>query len=383
MSQVRPSLVCFSNLDWHYLRYRKQHLMARLARRFDVVYVNPPRASKSRAPREWNTVEQIGASLWVLEPIVLPGVRRSAAIKRVNDRLIVSAIRKLPISHAAPIAWAYSPHARDLVDLVAPRFVVYDIADNYTTPSGAEVRDEDERRELARLAELETSMLGRADMVLCVSDTLAARARQGHPVVHVVPNGCDYEAYQQAGLSVRRHTRPRIGYVGTVAPRVDVDLLVELARANPGWDVQVVGPVSPLVAIDRRRTPPNLLWTGEVPYARVPAIIARFDVGILPLRVIPFATDCSPIQVFDYLAAGKPVVSTPVSQLQAWPGLIRTAEGADAFASAIRGALADTSTASVAERQLFARANSWSARVSRIMDLLGEAGALPAEAAAA
>jgi UDP-galactopyranose mutase len=380
VSDARRAIVCFSNLDWDFLRYRKQHLMSRLARRFDVIYVNPPRAIKARTPRNWNTVRSPAPHLWVLEPIVLPGVRHFPAIKRLTDWLISRAIAEIPRSAGAPIAWAYSPHAIGLVDLVSPDFVVYDIADNYTTPGGARVRDAHERMEIERLAELERAMLSRADLVLCVSERLAESARRVHRNVHVVPNGCDLDAHHLPPME--RSRRPRIGYVGSVAPRVDVELLVGLAEANPHWDIEVVGPVSPLVPVDRSRTPRNLLWTGEIPYEQVAHAVARFDVGILPLREIPFATDCSPIQVFDYLAAGKPVVSSPVAQLERLPRLVTIARGPEAFAAAIAAALAEDSSARISERRGFAAANSWDARVEQIVDLLSTAGAVPSNLAA-
>jgi glycosyltransferase involved in cell wall biosynthesis len=225
----RTTIVCFSNLDWNYLRYRKQHLMSRLSRRFDVIYVNPPRALKARQPWRWNRVSRPGDHLWVLEPLVLPGVRNTPALKRVTDQLIARAIARIPVAPGPAIAWAYSPHALGLVDLIQPHFVVYDIADNYTTPGGAMVRDANERDEIARLEALEDRMLRRADLVLCVSEPLAARARRLHQDVHVIPNGCDFSAYHQ--VSAPPNLRPRIGYVGTIAPRVD-DIVTLLIRSG-------------------------------------------------------------------------------------------------------------------------------------------------------
>jgi glycosyltransferase involved in cell wall biosynthesis len=100
------------------------------------------------------------------------------------------------------------------------------------------------------------------------------------------------------------------------------------------------------------------------------------------MREIPFATDCSPIQVFDYLAAGKPVVSTPVVQLERWPRLVTIARGAEAFSAAIATALNENSALRIDERRAFAFANSWDARVDQIVDLLSAAGAIPSHRAA-
>jgi UDP-galactopyranose mutase len=367
-----PAIVCFSNLDWDWLKYRKQHLMERLSACFPVVYVNPPRACKWRQLFRRRRTVRHGATLWVHEPLVLPG-RAHAAIHRWNDRLIASAIRALVPERQPMMAWVYSPHALAFVRLLRPSHLVYDMADHYGVPSGAHVRDAAEAKELRRLADLEAQLLKTADLVFCASEPLLERARQETRAAHLVPNGCDFDAYAEPMARRSWVCRPRIGYVGTIAPRVDVALLVRLARERPDWDIQVVGPVSPLVDLAHCPTLPNLIWTGPIPYSSVPATIAALDVGILPLLEIPFATQASPIQVYDYLAAGKPVVSTPVAQLQKLPRLVSTATG-EGFAGAIERALAIDSPVLVAERRAFARANSWEARVRQILPLLAGAG---------
>jgi UDP-galactopyranose mutase len=362
------SIVCFSNLDWGYLKYRKQHLMERLAPFHPVVYVNPPRAVKARAPRQWHRVSTPAPGVLVYEPPVFPGVRHSRAIKHANDRVIAAALNRLPALRGERIAWVYSPHALGILDRIRPSLVVYDIADDYTAPSGARLRDAHERVELARMEALEARMLERADVVFAVSEPLAERAARRHRAVTLVPNGCDIAA-TAAGRAPARGPRPRIGYVGTVAPRVDLQLLWDVAAARPQWDIEIAGPVSPLVTLPPAL--PNLHWRGEIPYRDVAATIASFDAAILPLLDIPFSYCSSPIQVYDYLAAGKPVVASPVAQLERMPALVTTARGRDAFVSAIEAALAGDSARAVEERKVFARRNSWDARVATILDVLG------------
>lgn len=366
-------IVCFSNLDWGYLRYRKQHLMARLARSGPVVYVNPPRAVKWRAP--WRAgVSTPQANLRVVEPLVLPGVRRSPRVKAANDRLIASTLKR--IGGGRPdVLWIYSPHATPFIDRLQPSLVVYDIADDYTAPGGAAVRDADEALELQTLDALERQLLARADLVLCVSEPLAAKARSCHGNVHLVPNGCDYDRYADPAPRAVGAFRPCIGYVGTIAPRVDLELLFELARLRPDWDFDLVGPVTTGVCLDMTLIPPNVYLLGAVPYDRVAEEIDRFDVGILPLRNIPFATSCSPIQVYDYLAAGKPVVATPIDQLRAMGPLVATASDAAGFAARIAQALSERDQSAVDARRAFARANSWDVRVGQIERVLRAAQA--------
>lgn len=378
-----PAIVCFSNLDWGYLKYRKQHLMERLGPHFPVVYVNPARAAKARRPSTWHRTTSPAPGVTVYEPAVLPGVRRVPAMKRATDRLIAAALDRLPVLRAPRIAWVYSPHAIGIVEHLDPEFVVYDMADDYTVPSGPRLRDADEKHELARLAALEARMLARADLVFAVSEPLAERAARDHRDVILLPNGCDPQAPGAARSRTAEapaNARPTIGYVGTVAPRVDVELLHAIAAARPDWNVEVVGPVSPLVTLPPAL--PNLHWRGEIPYADVRATIARFDVAILPLLDIPFSRHSSPIQVYDYLAAGKPVVASPVTQLEHLPAVVTTARGAAAFVAAIQQALASDGVEAAARRVTFAKHNTWNDRIDTVLAALRARGYAPAERAA-
>jgi glycosyltransferase involved in cell wall biosynthesis len=130
----------------------------------------------------------------------------------------------------------------------------------------------------------------------------------------------------------------------------------------------MIGPVSPLVTVGS--SPPNVAWRGEVAYAEVPGRIKSFDACILPLREIEYSYRSSPIQVFDYLAAGKPVVSSPVAQFEAWPSLVSIACGAQGFAAALDEALGLDSVEKQEERRQFARQQSWDARVSTALAVI-------------
>ena len=302
--------------------------------------------------------------LRVLEPAVLPGMQQVPAIKELTYRLLASRIRAQTGGGTGAWLWVYSPHALRFIDLLRPARVIYDIADDYSVPTGRVLRDPGEARELRMLDELERRLLERADVVFCVSEPLREKAAsRGAPHAQLLPNGCDFDAYPSEVPPPRHAARPVVGYVGTVAPRTDVELIEHLARLRPGWSFEIVGPVSPLVTRSAA-VPPNLSWVGEVPYSEVPARIARFDAGMLPLREIDYAYKSSPIQVFDYLAAGKPVVSSPIAQFERWPSIISTVRGAAAFVEALDRQMAEDSPARQKERRAFARLNSWDARAS-------------------
>jgi UDP-galactopyranose mutase len=369
----RPVIVCLSSTDWGFLRYRKQQLMERLSRHADVVYVNPPRALKSRQWPFRPRTRQVSPSLWVHEPFVMPGMRRSAIARQVTYRWLAARLATWRQGRQF-VLWLYSPHGLGLVELLKPDRVVYDVCDLHATPSGRVLRDDGERREIDTLADLEEALLQRADLTVCVSEPLVEWVGQRSRHVQLVPNGCEWLQYSTLPPASTASSKTRIGYVGTLAPRFDVELVAALAQAHPEWMIELVGPVLPLVDLSPLESLPNVELTGEIPFDDVPAKLATFDVCLLPLREIDFAYYCSPIQVFDYLAAGKPVVSTPVGQLEGWGGLVHVVRGAQAFADAVERALTERTPEHVTRRRLFAAHNTWDVRVGQIADALADIG---------
>lgn len=366
-------IVCLSSTDWGFLRYRKQQVMERLARHADIVYVNPPRAMKSR---EWPfraRTRQLSPSLWVHEPFVMPGMRISAIARQITYGWLAARLATWRKNRQF-VLWLYSPHGLALVDLLKPDRLVYDVCDLHTTPSGRALRDEGERREIEKLADLERALLAQADLTLCVSEPLVEWVGQRARRVQLVPNGCEWPRYAAPRPSVRTSAQTRIGYVGTLAPRFDVELVAAVAKARPDWVIELVGPILPLVDISPLQSLANVELTGEISFEDVPGRLATFDVCLLPLREIDFAYYCSPIQVFDYLAAGKPVVSTPVGQLEGWGGLVHVVRGATAFVSAVEDALHERTFDHIVCRRVFAARNTWDVRVAQIAESLADIG---------
>jgi glycosyltransferase involved in cell wall biosynthesis len=302
----------------------------------------------------------------------MPGMRGFAAARQITYRLLAARLAAWRPDRQL-VLWLYSPHGLAFVDLLTPDRVVYDVCDLHATPSGRALREDGERREIELLATLEETLLARADLTICVSEPLVEWAGRRSRRVRLVPNGCEWPRYTSPRPAVTS-SQTRIGYVGTLAPRFDVELVAAVARARPDWAIELVGPRLPLVDISPLESLSNIELTGEIPFDEVPARLATFDVCLLPLREIDFAYYCSPIQVFDYLAAGKPVVSTPVGQLEGWGGLVHVVRGADAFVNAVARALNDRTPELIDRRRAFAARNTWDVRVAQIAESLAEIG---------
>lgn len=263
--------------------------------------------------------------------------------------------------------------------------MVYDVTDDWSAAGGAAAWLERVRRDDAAMSEA-------ADAVVVCSAALAeAREATCAGKLHVVPNGVDLGHFQEVDTvgvhpEVAAIPGPRLGYSGTAHPdRLDVGLVEAVAKARPGWSWLFVGP-SHLRAADRARLDlPNVHFLGPRAYAELPGFLAGVDVCLTPHRVTNFTESLNPIKLWEYLAVGRPIVSTAVAGFRAFGGgggepggLVRLAGDAAAWVSAVEAALAEGPEKTAARRARVAT-EGWSARVDRLEAILrGEAGVMPA-----
>ena len=266
------------------------------------------------------------------------------------------------------VAW---PPAFDLARLATPRRLVYDCLDLF--PAFETGR----RRRL--LERFEDQLSHAAARIVVPSIALERRWRERHTRVLRIPNAVDWHLFRSDGdphpvpAELDGLGRPRLGYVGTVGPWVDLPLLATVARKRPGYSIVLLGPN------DRGVTPPtdvpNLFCLGPRPYASLPAYLASMDVLLVPFRLMELTHAVNPIKFYEYCATGKPIAATPLEELTPFPELSHLGEGPAAFLSAVDAAVAEAAAPDPcrgAARRQFARANTWEQRVQAFEELLDE-----------
>lgn len=215
----------------------------------------------------------------------------------------------------------------------------------------------------------------RADAVIVVSSNLERLKRGAARELHVIPNGVHVDRYTEIGTRTlpphpmtRDWPHPVLGHTGTLqSRRTDVGLIVELARAFPQGTIALVGPDSLEAECSRRlHAEPNIRMTGEVDFADIPQVMSAFDVCIVPQQVNAFTESQNPLKMFEYLAAGLPIVSTPINGFRDHPELVHLADGPEAFIAAIGAALTE-SRELVEARQRAAASHTWDARLDAIV----------------
>jgi glycosyltransferase involved in cell wall biosynthesis len=354
-----------------------QHLMRRLAARHRVLYVEPAVdlvhvARRGRRPATPPvTADRDGgrAGLEVLRPLVLPWGRRSAAIARWNRRLVHRAIatRMRQRRFDRAVLWLFSPREAWLAGGLGEAALCYHVTDDYAAMPGA-AGDRS-------LATADEALLGRADCVFVTSAAHAAARGLDGPRVHVVPNVADVAHFRTAldpatvvpsDIASVRH--PIAGFVGAVdAYKVDLALLRACAVAAPEISWVLIGPVAWSDATTRLDglDLPNVHVLGARGFATLPAYVKAFDVALIPYRQTAYTRATSPLKLWEYLAAGRPVVATDLPGVADAGGLVTIARDPAAFVAAVRRHVGEGG-AHATVRADAALAHAWPRRVAEI-----------------
>ncbi|MHB9132251.1 MAG: glycosyltransferase [Armatimonadota bacterium] len=331
--------------------------LPRIAARLGRVFAPRGAAAPAHLARAMPTLSHV-APLLLPSPVDLC----SMAVNRVLFcQQVRSAMARAGITHA--ILWTSSPTdpVVGLMQAFPWETVVYDCVDDLPGLHPYRAR---------QLQAAEDALLRRADLVLVTAQALAEKLR-GRAECVLVPNGVDLPRFARLSpppATLAALPRPIIGFLGSMLPGVfDVDLLVALADTHPEWSVIVVGPVPGAFAEQLRNS--RVYTLGPVAYDEVPAILRAFDVGLIPFVESTVTRAIHPLKVYEYLACGLPVVSTPLPELDHLAPYVVQTRGLPSFTQAIAAALI-ASPNLAAERQAVARQYSWEERFAQVMQHL-------------
>lgn len=367
MLNSRPLLV-FSHLGWHFVFQRPQHLLTRLAADRPVFFVEEP--IHDPAGPFWETT-QPASNITVLRAHT-PGDEPGFSDAQIAAMRPL--VRELSRTHGVqePIVWLYTPMALPLAREIDPTLVVYDCMDELSAFAHAP----------QALLDREAELLEWADLVFTGGPSLYRAKKDRHPSVHCFSSSVDAAHFGRARTQLPEPAeqadlgRPRLGFFGVIDERLDIGLIGALAAAHPEWSIAMVGPV---VKIDPATLPhaENIHYFGQRDYRDLPSFLAGWDVCLLPFARNEATRFISPTKTLEYMAAEKPIVSTPIRDVaDPYGDIVYLADTPEEFVAACERALAEDENERarrLSEMRRVLSETSWDATASGMKRLIDQA----------
>lgn len=300
-AELRPALICFSHLRWDFVHQRPQHLLTMAARDYRVYFIEEPQIAEG-APHFRMRVQTSGVT--VLTPVF------DAASDPVHEQQMLVHRLQQTLGGTTIVHWYYTPMALAFTRDLPCDLCVYDCMDELSAFRFAP----------PELMAREAELLARADLVFTGGKSLFAAKRQRHPDVHCFPSSVDVAHFARARTRMDEPADqdgipfPRIGYVGVIDERIDLDLIAAAATALPLVQFVMVGPTAKIDEDDLPRAP-NLHWLGRKTYDELPAYLSNWQAAWMPFALNDATRFISPTKTPEYLAAGLPVVATAVADV--------------------------------------------------------------------
>jgi UDP-galactopyranose mutase len=364
-------LVVFSHLRWDAVYQRPQHLLSRFARVQPVFVIEEPVHDPNEAPY-WER-QHPHPQVTVCRPHTPCSDLGFADAQLSYLEVLVERLVREENLHRC-LLWMYTPMALPLTDRFDPDVIIFDCMDELSAFDFAP----------PQLLERERQLLERADVVFTGGSSLYRAKQDRHPNVHLFASSVDVGHFRQAltGLPEPEDQaplpQPRLGYFGVIDERLDRTLIAHLAASHPEWHVIMIGPV---VKVDPATLPqaPNLHYLGQRSYTVLPAYLAGWEVCLLPFARDAATRFISPTKTLEYMAADRPIVSTPIPDVQeSYDDIVFLGATPAAFVAACEQALA-LSQEERARRGEKMRAvlknTSWDATAAAMQQLIQEAGA--------
>ena len=319
-------IVCFSHLRWDFVFQRPQHLMSRFANHNRVFFIEEPVFD---APSEYNSIQQDPVSgVWVVTPHLISTQKTAEALRSLLNLLMES------MGIQEYMFWYYSPMALKFSHHLEPQLIVYDCMDELSAFRFAPTE----------LKQYEAILFSKADLVFTGGHHLFEAKQYLHNNIHAFPSSIDKDHFASARQLMKdpeeqaHIPHPRIGFYGVIDERFNVNLLKELAIRNKDWHFIILGPV---VKIDPASLPvmENIHFPGGKKYEELPAFLGGWDIAFMPFALNEATKYISPTKTPEYLAGGKPVVSTSIRDVikpYGELGLVEIADTVNEFDDAIQ-----------------------------------------------
>ncbi|WP_428657751.1 glycosyltransferase family 1 protein [Runella sp.] len=353
MEHLLTDIVCFSHLRWDFVYQRPQHLLSRFANHSRVFFIEEPVFYDGIDKIEVSTPQK---NLWVVTPFLQSS--SSGCSRERQKKLITALFYQESIKNY--LFWYYTPLALAISDIFSPRLIIYDCMDELSAFKFAPVE----------LKQKEKELFSKADLVFTGGASIFEAKKKTHEAVYCFPSSIDKAHFSQARQRCEEPAdqaaipHPRIGFYGVVDERFDIELLRKVAEQRPRWHFVIIGPV---VKIDPAHLPQgaNIHYLGSKKYDELPRYLAGWDIAACLFARNESTRYISPTKTPEYLAGGKPVVSTAIKDVVDTYGkndLVHIAETPEDFIECVEKELATTDKKIWLQRvDTFLQHDSWDA----------------------
>lgn len=295
-------ILCFSHLRWDFVFQRPQHLLSRFAKDTMVYFFEEPVFD---APKEnYLSISKRSEGINVVVPHLIEG-----AVPQTVNTALTTLLDKflLDVKMDEWAFWYYTPMAYAFTNKYKPKVIIYDCMDELSAFKFAP----------PELIALERMLIEKADLVFTGGHSLYAAKKQLHSAIFPFPSSIDKEHFAKAKQQQEQPADqanipgPRIGFFGVIDERFDIELIRNIAQERPNWQLILIGPV---VKISEDTLPKNsnIYYLGQKTYNELPAYLSGWDIALIPFALNESTRYISPTKTLEYLAAGVPVVSTPI-----------------------------------------------------------------------
>jgi glycosyltransferase involved in cell wall biosynthesis len=354
-----------------------------LSKKFkNVIYYVEPLRSDRKVP----LIKRIDGNLFVVDIPLFPYIpqllKYTSYLKLAEklSHLLLWALLKI-IRVKNPIFIIYQPHnlalAKKLSSTFGKSLLCYDSTDDWSKfPGLSEWR-------VKQIQKSEKSVIKEVDVVLAVSETLYKKAKDINPNTFNLPNATSFENFNkvtqdiQVAPEILACPEPRIGYVGKITPwRLDFDLIKYIAQTRPMWSIIMIGPIHThaKALVKELSKFKNIVFLGPKKYYSLPNYIKGFNTCVLPHKVDALTESMDPIKLYDYMATGKPIVATGISEALKFKNIIRIANSKEDFLSSLDEICMNINfEENTSERITIAKSNSWTNRTDQLINILRDA----------
>ncbi|MFA6142098.1 MAG: ElyC/SanA/YdcF family protein [Candidatus Omnitrophota bacterium] len=382
------NIICISSIDWDFIWQGHQEIMSALASNGNRVLfventgVRPPNLKDlsrlKKRVRNWlhsvKGIRKEKENLYIYSPLILP-FPYSRVARKLNGYMMLPVLRRWlkSVGFSNPIIWTFLPTGivLDIVDAIDNKLIVYYCIDNFMASSP-------QARNIKRT---EDELLKRADIVFVTAKNLYDRCSKYNSNVHVFPYGVNMDVYEKinaGGVKIPEDMtpikHPVVGYIGGIHKWIDFELVKFLAKAHTDKSFVFVGPLQR--DISEFRSIPNVFFLGQKRYEELPYYVFQFDVCAIPYLLTEYTKNVYPTKINEYLSLGKPVISTAISEVEAFNNrnddVIFIGRTKEVFSSLIDEVISDAKNESLCKKRatIAKEEGSWDVKIEKICGLV-------------